>query len=346
LADLARTTFGAATPYCELAVSVQVLQQPASPFRRLWRGRRTPIPAQARRLQELIPAHGSVPTFLAPENSSCLDEALEAVLSTPADRMRSELAEMSWTSTPSPWVSDLAYGRRDALKDLAAAMRAYHDHVLAPLWPSIQQVVSAELTARAWHLAVHGAEATLNSLHPQISWREGVLEVRAPGDLEIDLAGRGLRLMPSIWTRSAVPVSWRHPTLVFPIHATSWAQLPADGNRDRLASVLGSTRARVLHALTTGQSTTELAHAVSISPASASAHATALRGAGLVTTQRDGQAVRHMLTELGRAIVAANSSSVESAAVPGAPGRNGRAQNGQTQNGQTQNGPAENGHAR
>lgn len=346
LADLARTTFGAATPYCELAVSVQVLQQPASPFRRLWRGRRTPIPAQARLLQELIPAHGSVPTFLAPENSKCLDEALEAVLSTPADRMRSELAEMRWTSTPSPWVSDLAYGRRDALRDLAAAMRAYHDHVLAPLWPSIQQVVSAELTARAWHLAVHGAEATLNSLHPQISWREGVLEVRAPGDLEIDLAGRGLRLMPSIWTRSAVPVSWRHPTLVFPIHATSWAQLPADGNRDRLASVLGSTRARVLHALTTGQSTTELAHAVSISPASASAHATALRGAGLVTTQRDGQAVRHMLTALGRAIVAANSSSVESAAVSGAPGRNGRAQNGQAQNGQARNGQARNGQAR
>jgi DNA-binding transcriptional ArsR family regulator len=209
-------------------------------------------------------------------------------------------------------------------------MRAYHDHVLAPLWPSIEKVVSAELTARAWQLAVHGAEATLNSLHPQIRWREGVLEVRAPGDFEIDLAGRGLRLMPSIWTRSAVPISWRHPTLVFPIHATSWAQLPADGHRDRLASVLGSTRARVLHALTTGHSTTELAHAVSISPASASAHATALRGAGLVTTQRDGQAVRHMLTELGRAIVAANSPNAEIGVLSGASDQNGRVQNGQS----------------
>jgi DNA-binding transcriptional ArsR family regulator len=117
---------------------------------------------------------------------------------------------------------------------------------------------------------------------------------------------------------------------VFPIHATSWAQLPADGHRDRLASVLGSTRARVLHALTTGHSTTELAHAVSISPASASAHATALRGAGLVTTQRDGQAVRHMLTELGRAIVAANSPNAEIGVLSGASDRNGRVQNGQS----------------
>lgn len=337
LADLARTMFSAGTPYCELAVSVQVLQQPTSPFRRLWRSRGTPVPVEARRLRELIPAHGSVPTFLAPEGSGCLDEALDSVLSTPAQQMRSELAEMRWTSTPSPWVNDLAHGRRDALRDLAAAMRAYHDHVLAPLWPSIQNVVSAELTTRAWHLAVHGAEATLNSLHPHIRWQDGVLDVRAPGDLEIDLAGRGLRLMPSIWTRSAVPVSWRRPTLVYPIHATSWAQLPSDGHRDRLGTVLGSTRARVLIALSTERSTSELALAVNISPASASAHATALRGAGLVTTQRDGRAVRHVLTELGRALVAANSQTVASARDSGAARRNGQAptpQNGQARNGQ------------
>jgi DNA-binding transcriptional ArsR family regulator len=233
------------------------------------------------------------------------------VLSTPAAQIRVELAEMRWTEAPSPWVSDLARGRRAALKELASAMRAYHDQILAPLWPSIQKVVSAELTARAWQLAVQGAEATLNSLHPQIRWRDGALDVHAPGDVDIDLEGRGLRLMPSIWTRSAVPISWRQPTLVFPIHAASWAQLPATDHHDRLAIVLGTTPARVLQVLTTAHSTTELARAVGISPASASAHTTALRGAGLVTTQRDGQAVRHELTELGRAMASANPSGVD-----------------------------------
>ena len=75
--DLARTTFAAPTPYCELAVSAQVLQQPPSHFRRLWRSGRRRIPAPARRLLELVPAHGSVPTFLAPEACGCLDEALD-----------------------------------------------------------------------------------------------------------------------------------------------------------------------------------------------------------------------------------------------------------------------------
>ncbi|HEU4540965.1 MAG TPA: winged helix-turn-helix domain-containing protein [Jiangellaceae bacterium] len=313
LADLARTTFAVGTPYCELPISIQVLQQPASQFRWLWRRRRTPIPIQARRLQELIPAHGSVPTFLAPEGSSCLDEALDTVLSTPATKIRAELAEMRWTTAPSAWLSDLACGRRQALEELAVALRVYHDQVLAPLWPSIQKVVSAELTARARQLAIDGSEATLNSLHPQIRWRDGGLDVDAPGQLDFDLEGRGLRLMPSIWTRSAVPVSWRQPTLVYPIHPASWAQLPADNHHNGLATVFGTTRARVLQALTTEHSTTELARAVGISVASASTHATALRGAGMVMTRRDGHAVRHVLTELGRAVASANASGIEPA---------------------------------
>jgi DNA-binding transcriptional ArsR family regulator len=260
----------------------------------------------ARRLQELIPGQGSVPTFLAPEDTHCLDEALDRVVSTPPRQIRAELAEVRWAERPSPWVHDLARGHRVALKELAAAMRTYHDEVLAPLWPSIQKVVSAELTARAWQLAAHGVEATLNSLHPQIRWRDGALDINAPGDVDIDLEGRGLRLMPSVWTRSAVPVSWRQPTVVFPLRATSWAQLPVTNHHDRLATALGTTRARVLRALTSAHSTTELARTVGISPASASTHAAALRGAGLVTTQRDGQAVRHELTELGRAMTSAD----------------------------------------
>ena len=304
--DLARTTFAAPTPYCELAVSAQVLQQPTSQFRRLWRAGRSRIPPPARRLLELVPAYGSVPTFLAPEACGCLDEALDVVRSTPASLIQAELAEIPSSSGLAPWVHDLARGRVDALRELGMVMRIYHDHVMAPLWPTIQQVVAAELRGRAWQLATEGAEATLNTLHPRIRWRDGVLEVRAPGNADIDLAGRGLRLMPSVWTRPAVAIGWKQPTLVYPLRSSSWAQEVAGGNcHDRLAAVLGMTRARVLRALVSEHTTTELARALRISPATASTHAAALRGAGLVTTRREGKAARHALTELGQAVVSA-----------------------------------------
>jgi DNA-binding transcriptional ArsR family regulator len=118
--------------------------------------------------------------------------------------------------------------------------------------------------------------------------------------------------MPSVWTRPAVAIGWKQPTLVYPLRSSSWAQEDPGGNcHDRLAAVLGMTRARVLRALVSEHTTTELARALRISPATASTHAAALRGAGLVTTRRDGKAARHALTELGQAVVSAT---------PGGPG--------------------------
>ena len=309
--DLARTTFAAPTPYCELAVSAQVLQQPTSQFRRLWRAGPARIPAPARQLLGLVPAYGSVPTFLAPESCTCLDEALDVVQSTPASRIQAELAEIPWSSGPSSWVRALARGSVDALAELGWVMRIYYDHVMAPVWPTVQQVVMAEMRGRAWQLATEGAEATLNTLHPRIRWRDGVLEVGGTTEADIDLAGRGLRLMPSVWTRPAVAMGWKQPTLVYPVRSSSWAQqCPVDDLHDRLAAVLGKTRARVLRALVREHTTSQLARELGISPASASTHAAALRGAGLVTTRREGQAVRHALTELGQAVASANSRNL------------------------------------
>ena len=190
---------------------------------------------------------------------------------------------------------------------------------MAPLWPTIERVVAAELRSRAWQLATEGAEATLNTLHPRIRWRDGALEVHAPGDADIDLAGRGLVLMPSVWTRPAVAIGWKQPTVIYPLRSSSWAQEDPGGDcHDGLAGVLGITRARVLRALVSEHTTSELARALRISPASASTHAAALRRAGLVTTRREGKAVRHALTELGEAVVTATPGGIDpaSAATP------------------------------
>jgi DNA-binding transcriptional ArsR family regulator len=73
----------------------------------------------------------------------------------------------------------------------------------------------------------------------------------------------------------------------------------------RLAVLLGATRARVLYALISEHTTTSLAAALDLSLGSASMHAAALRGAGLVETRRDGRAVRHTLTDLGKQLVSA-----------------------------------------
>jgi DNA-binding transcriptional ArsR family regulator len=55
----------------------------------------------------------------------------------------------------------------------------------------------------------------------------------------------------------------------------------------------------VLRALADEHTTSGLARVLEISLASASTHAAVLRDAGLVTSRRQGQSVRHSLTSLG-----------------------------------------------
>lgn len=305
--DLARTAFAPPGPYCELAVSAQLLQQSASPIRRLWLARRSRLAPAARQLLDIVPAHGSVPEFLCPEATSCLDEALDRVRSTPAARIRAELGELPWRSPPSPWIRDLARGRAGALAELGVVMHAYYDNVMAPLWPGIERAASAELSHRAWQIASQGIAATLNTLHPRIRWQDGVLEIDTPIDGDVDLAGRGLRLMPSIWSRPGVALGWTQPTLCYPLPSPHWGLL-RDDHHDALVDVLGATRARILRALLAEHTTSGLAHALGISVASASMHAAALRGAGLVSSRRDGRAVRHVLTPLGHRLASGSRS--------------------------------------
>jgi DNA-binding transcriptional ArsR family regulator len=297
--DVARTRFAAPGPYCELSVSAQVIQQPGSPFRRLCAASGVRVPATASRLLELVPVHGNVPDFLAPEGASSLEEALDIVMSTPDQLLRNDMATLP-RHTASSWMLDLADGGVSARKELASSFRDYHDHVLKRLWPAVEHFLESDLRFRAWQLATKGVAATLDGLHPGIRWRDGVVEVDGPLDADVALAGRGLQLMPSLWTRPGFTVRWTQPTLVYPLGRFAWmAPTATTSHRDPLAAVLGTTRARVLRALADEHTTSGLARALGISLASASTHAAVLRDAGLVTSRRRGQSVRHTLTSLG-----------------------------------------------
>jgi DNA-binding transcriptional ArsR family regulator len=296
--DVARTRFAAPSPYCELSVSAQVIQQPTSAFRRLCASRAVRLPSSAGHLLELVPAHGNVPDFLAPEGAHDLEEALDVIMSTPDRVIRHDVATVPYRPA-SRWMLDLADGCAAARKDLASSLRDYHDHVLGRLWPAIEPAVEADLRFRAWQLATKGLAATMENLHPDIRWRDGV-EVDGPLDADVDLAGRGLQLMPSLWTRPGFTMRWTQPTLVYPLGRFAWtAPAPTSCTDDPLAGVLGRTRARVLRALADEHTTSNLARVLGISLAAASTHAAVLREAGLVASRRQGQSVRHSLTSLG-----------------------------------------------
>ena len=175
--DLARTTFAASTPYCELAVTRRFCNNRQVSFGDCVM-RREPYPGTGASAARPDPRIRQCPTFLAPESAaastrhSTLSSRRRPRGSEPSSRRYRGPPACLHGSTTSPAAAPRA-GRP------LRVMRIYHDHVMAPVWPTIERVVAAELRDRAWQLATEGAEVMLNTLHPRIRWCDGVLEVGA-----------------------------------------------------------------------------------------------------------------------------------------------------------------------
>ena len=121
-------------------------------------------------------------------------------------------------------------------------------------------------------------------------------------DRTAGLRGRGLVLMPSAYTWSAVAAlsdePWQ-PAIVYPARGIAglWQQAPPPPGA--LARLLGRTRALLLANLGQPASTSTLAALHGLSPSGTSGHLTAMRDAGLVTGTRHGHEIRYARTRLG-----------------------------------------------
>lgn len=309
-ADLTRVTLAPRPDQLwEVLLSLHALQAPRpEPHLARWRADVATGP-KVRALARLAPPRGYSPDFLTPGDAEGgLASGLDAVRRTPSRRLSAELCLLGSGQTPPAWARRLAAGDRHELVELTAGLGAYHRQALVPHWERIEKVVDDEVVARTRVLATRGTDEFLGSLHPALTWRNPVLELA--GDHvtgELDLAGRGLRLVPAYFCRQA-------PTLLADPGLPPVLIYPADPERRRppasaapadpaavaaLADLLGGTRATALRAIGDGCTTTELSRRLGLSASAASYHATILRSSGLITTERVGPAVTHQLTVLG-----------------------------------------------
>ena len=311
-ADLARTTISAEPdPLWEVVLSRFRLDDRRRPV--TYRPWLSALSATAesrawalRTLRVLAPRAPYFPDFLTPRAAADgLDAGLDAVRSTPRRELCGQLTRLA-EGTPLPgWVGPLAVGEPTAVARLTAALRDYHDAVVAPWSTIMRQSVAADHAQRVRHLAAGGLDGLLAGLRPTMRWQPPVLEVDYATDRELHLGGRGLRLVPSYFC-DGTPISLADPelppVLVFPI-AQQFKLAHAVRSPHALDSLLGSTRSAVLQSIHDGATTTQLARRLDTSVASVSRHTTVLRAAGLVTSHRHGTAVLHSLTPLGVAML-------------------------------------------
>jgi len=321
--DLANTAISAtAPPMIEAVLALQTLirtDQPLrfGPWRASLRGR---IPAAVRPLRDLIPARGWIPDFLTPVLCGAGSDAaaLEAIRATSARQVRTDLTRLG-TTTPLPgWVRTLADSDADAMTAVTDALYAWNQLAITPLKPRIQAALDAHIGHTTTLLTHRGVDALLRHLHPAVTWQPPVLTLPSPIDADIDLAGRGLILAPMLFCGPLPRLrlgdhAGNRPVLAYPLpfdpgtaHPLTATEPDSAHHRSHaLDRLLGSTRATVLRAIATapGLTTAELSHRADVALATASEHATVLREAGLTTSHRDGNRVRHYPTTTAAALL-------------------------------------------
>ncbi|MET7439082.1 ArsR/SmtB family transcription factor [Streptomyces sp. NPDC005496] len=320
--DLARTrvagTVGAAA---ETYYGLEMLRGRSlpGPFRR-WRasvaGR---LGEDAGPLLALLPSRGPGLDLLAlAGDSPDIDHAVEALLRAPRTLLRRELEPVGVSPAHMPWARSVADGGADARRALAAGLVACHRVAVAPYWTALRSQLDVVRAQYASTVMEGGVEALLAGLSPQlVRWRPPVLELRHPRPVEVQLGGRGLILVPTVF-------SWRRFSLLYdPYDDEAVPRLtvpavtdPAVGaalwhtggavTDDPLGALLGRTRAAALRVAAGGCSTTELAARLGVSAPAVSQHTKALRDARLITTSRRGSSVLHMATALGRELLDGN----------------------------------------
>ena len=307
--DLGRVRF-AISPLFEIAASLDTLRDPAR------HAMHAPWVASARErladldlslLEAVVPAEGYRPDFVHPPPErprAGFASELARVRATPPEQVARDL-DWAYKGTPPPAAAQVLLDDPPrGMAQLTELMTAYWRRVIEPHWPVIRATLEADIAYRASRLAEGGPLAAFADLHEEAAFRDGALVIDREHETTVELAGRGLLLVPvafawpQLWAMIDPP--WQ-PAVVYAPRgiATLWA--PAEHAPAALADLLGRRRAALLTALPA--TTQELARAHAASPAGVSEHLAVLRRAGLITGRRQGRTVRYTRTAAGDALL-------------------------------------------
>jgi hypothetical protein len=317
--DLVTVRF-AWSPIWETLHAVRTMIDPHTrPYHGAWRAA---IAHEAARLDlapllAVNPHRGSIPDFLTPPPrvpNPAFSDQLAELRATPSDQVATELerCRSSLTKRDRVRALDELLAHPAAARDLLAdRVQAAWDSLVSPYWPRIRSLADADISYRSQQLTARGLGPMLEGIDPRIKWRDGAVVVDDHQEIDVELRGRGLVLMPSafMWPAVAAIIDepWQ-PTIAYPARgiADLWQQ--AKPPPDALSRLLGRTRALLLTSLGQPASATTLAALLGLSLSGTSGHLVSMRDAGLVAGTRHGHEIRYARTPLGSALVRASQS--------------------------------------
>jgi DNA-binding transcriptional ArsR family regulator len=314
--DLARVRFSV-SPLIELWQSVRALQSPvARPLHSPWlvEARAGVEDLDVAMLRALQPPRGRSPDFVhPPPDGPCgeLELELERMVATPRDQIRGEILGDGSEEDVPPVLRPFLETPEAAVEGLADLLRSYWQRVLEPHWERIRTGLEGDVLYRAQQMAGGGLRALLDDIDQSVRYDDARLVIEKSWDRSLDLRGRGLVLVPSVFVWPAVAIvdhaPWQ-PTLIYPARGSGLVWEPVGPPSEGLAALIGTRRATILASLEGPCSTTGLAHRLEVGPASISQHLAVLHDAGLIERHRVGRVVLYRRSPAGNLLVDAGGA--------------------------------------
>ncbi|WIX98287.1 DUF5937 family protein [Amycolatopsis mongoliensis] len=250
-------------------------------------------------------------TFVAPPPRSLaqtVEDDLATVRATAVEQARQQIAGCLRLRPVTDEEVRRVLDGPDVVARLADALAEAWQDLLARDWPQLRAICERDVVHRAGLLGRGGWLAALDGLHARVRWRDHGIEVlRTKAARTVGLGGQGLLLVPSVFVWPGVAVQHEAPwpkALIYPARgvAALWENRPAEPGA--LGNLLGRSRARLLLAIDTPASTTQLARSLGLAVGAVGDHLTVLRRAGLLDRVRSGRSVLYQRTALGDALAA------------------------------------------
>ena len=259
---------------------------------------------------------GYLPDFLVPPPSTPLpsfEDEMARLFETPAATVAREIGYLKASGDGvgpdrERLLESYLMEPKATLGSLAASLWRYYEVAVASHWPRLRVLLEGDVLKRSQALAFGGPKALFDDLHATVRYRDGLLEVEKPFQIEgVVPGGRGILLVPCAfaWPRlyAIIEEPWQPSLLYAPRGAAKlWVSSPSHVE-DALVAAVGFGRASVLKGLAIPRTTTELARQLGLSPGTASEHLSRLRRAGLVEPHRSGRSVFYRLSREGEQLL-------------------------------------------
>lgn len=312
--DLVKTRF-AYSPLWETIASYHVIRQPdCFPLHKPWiqealhalKGIDLSILEVFYSPESPYPHHFFTPTLTHPFNN--IETELEHLAHTSLDNIQEELSTLlqnansdfsvSWYKS----IENFLLYPQATLNQLIELLWIYWRRSLAPHWIKLQMHLEADIAYRSKTFAYFGPECVFAGLHPHLHYanRRLKLENCDKAIHEIDLSGKGLLLIPSIFIQqtSMLAPPWQR-TLQYKARGIGNLWFTEESNPSiKLQKLLGETRAKIIQQLVSPATTQQLAAIFHLSASAISQHLSWLRETGFVISQRKGKYVYYRLSTM------------------------------------------------